>query len=175
VPFPYRINFIHFLSPPPEHLTIRISLYHLVLLWHFGLICNVTSWDGYMTDMANYNGGWAFRRHGPYASLAPAHHCVLWRLLWGDGASLWLRSKETTCQCSRHKSCMFNPWEGKTHWRRKWQPTPIFLPEKIPWTQEPGRLQSMGSQRTGHNWATEYVGRWRDWVVGVEVLSPSFN
>ena len=25
---------------------------------------------------------------------------------------------------------------------------------KIPWTGEPGRLQSMGLQRVGHNWAT---------------------
>jgi len=25
---------------------------------------------------------------------------------------------------------------------------------KIPWTEEPGRLQSMGSQRDGHEWAT---------------------
>ena len=25
---------------------------------------------------------------------------------------------------------------------------------KIPWTEEPCRLQSMGSQRVGHNWAT---------------------
>ena len=25
---------------------------------------------------------------------------------------------------------------------------------KIPWTEEPGRLQSMGFQRVGHNWAT---------------------
>ena len=25
---------------------------------------------------------------------------------------------------------------------------------KIPWTEEPGRLQSMGSQRAGHDWAT---------------------
>ena len=25
---------------------------------------------------------------------------------------------------------------------------------KIPWTEEPDRLQSMGSQRVGHNWAT---------------------
>ena len=25
---------------------------------------------------------------------------------------------------------------------------------QIPWTQEPGRLQSMGSLRVGHNWAT---------------------
>ena len=26
---------------------------------------------------------------------------------------------------------------------------------KISWTEEPGRLQSMGSQRVGHDWATE--------------------
>ena len=25
---------------------------------------------------------------------------------------------------------------------------------KIPWTEEPGRLQSMGSLRVGHDWAT---------------------
>ena len=25
---------------------------------------------------------------------------------------------------------------------------------RIPWTEEPGRLQSMGSQRVGHNWVT---------------------
>ena len=25
---------------------------------------------------------------------------------------------------------------------------------RIPWTEEPGRLQSTGSQRVGHNWAT---------------------
>ena len=25
---------------------------------------------------------------------------------------------------------------------------------RIPWTEEPGRLQSMGSLRVGHNWAT---------------------
>ena len=27
---------------------------------------------------------------------------------------------------------------------------------KIPWTEEPLRLQSMGSQRVGHNWATSH-------------------
>ena len=31
-------------------------------------------------------------------------------------------------------------------WSRKWQPTPVFLPGKIPWTEEPGGLQSIGSQ-----------------------------
>ena len=38
----------------------------------------------------------------------------------------------------------FNPWIGKIPWRRKWQPTPVSLPGKIPWTEEPGRLQSTG-------------------------------
>ena len=29
-----------------------------------------------------------------------------------------------------------------------------ILAWRIPWTEEPGRLQSIGSQRVGHNWAT---------------------
>ena len=28
------------------------------------------------------------------------------------------------------RSQMFNPWIRKIHWRRKWQPTPVFLLEK---------------------------------------------
>ena len=37
------------------------------------------------------------------------------------------------------------------HWRRKWQPTPVFLPgESQGW--EPGGLLSMGSHRVGHDW-----------------------
>ena len=46
--------------------------------------------------------------------------------------------KEPTCQCRRHKRC------GKIPWRRAWQPTPVFLPGELPWTEEPGGLQSMG-------------------------------
>ena len=29
--------------------------------------------------------------------------------------------------------------------------------KKIPWTEEPGGLQSMGSQRVGHYWATKHT------------------
>ena len=37
------------------------------------------------------------------------------------------------------------------HWRRKWQPTPLFLPgESQGW--KPGGLPSMGLHRVGHNW-----------------------
>ena len=38
--------------------------------------------------------------------------------------------------------------------RRQWHPTPVLLPGKIPWTEEPGRLQSMGSLTVRHNWDT---------------------
>ena len=30
------------------------------------------------------------------------------------------------------------------------------LARKIPWTEEPGRLQSMGSLRVGHHWVTSF-------------------
>ena len=38
-----------------------------------------------------------------------------------------------------------NPWVRKISWRREWPPT-CLLAWRIPWTEEPGRLQSMGLQ-----------------------------
>ena len=124
-------------------------------------------------------------------------------LLW---APWWLRGKESSCRYRRH---VFHLWVGKISRRRKWQPTPVFLPLKshgqrslegyspwgckrigynlstkqqqcklynimgkllkirathsstvawrIPWTEEPGGLQSMGSQRVGHNWVSNTI------------------
>ena len=64
----------------------------------------------------------------------------------------WLSGKESACQCRRHERLRFNPWVRKIIWRRKWQPTPVFLPGESPWTEEPGGLQSMGSQRVRNSW-----------------------
>ena len=61
--------------------------------------------------------------------------------------------KEPACQYWRHKGPGFDPWVGKIPWRRKWQPTPVFLPGKSPWTEEPGGLQSVKLQRVRHDWA----------------------
>ena len=44
------------------------------------------------------------------------------------------------------------PRSGRFPLRRPWQPIPVFLPG-IPWTQEPGRIQSIGSQRIRHDWS----------------------
>ena len=57
--------------------------------------------------------------------------------------------KRPACQCRRPKVCGFDPWVGKIPWRRKWQPTSIFLSEESHGIVEPGRLQSMGSQGVG--------------------------
>ena len=56
------------------------------------------------------------------------------------GLPWWLSGQEPSCQCRRHG---FDTWLGKIPWRRKWQPTPVFDWE-IPWTEEPGGLQSLG-------------------------------
>ena len=42
----------------------------------------------------------------------------------------WTSGKEPACQCRRRKRCRFHPWVRKIPWRRKWQPTPAFLPGK---------------------------------------------
>ena len=39
--------------------------------------------------------------------------------------------KETICQCRRHKRHGFNPWVRKIAWRRKWQPSLVYLPGKF--------------------------------------------
>ena len=59
--------------------------------------------------------------------------------------------KEPTCQYRRTKVCRFDPWVRKIPWRRAWHPTPVFLLAQYPWTEEPVRLQSIGSQRVGHD------------------------
>ena len=38
------------------------------------------------------------------------------------------RGEELACQGRNRRRLGFNPWVGKIPWRRKWQPTPLFLP-----------------------------------------------
>ena len=54
----------------------------------------------------------------------------------------WLEQWRIRLQCRRHRRCRFDPWVGKIPWRRKWQPTLVFLPGKS------RGLQSMGLQKS---------------------------
>ena len=38
--------------------------------------------------------------------------------------------KESTCNYRRSKRCRFHSWVRKIPWKRKWQPSPVFLPGK---------------------------------------------
>ena len=70
--------------------------------------------------------------------MLPAHGG--WGLPW------WLSGKESAYNAG---DTGLDPWVRKIPWRRKWQPTPVFLPgTRIPWTEKPGGLQSMGSQKS---------------------------
>ena len=71
------------------------------------------------------------------------------------GNPRWLSGKESTCQYRRCRRRGFDLWVRKIRWRRKWQPTPVFLPGKFPWTEEPGGLQSIGFQWVRHDCMTK--------------------
>ena len=53
--------------------------------------------------------------------------------------------KESPCQCRRCRKCGFHPWVGKIPWRRKGQPTPVFLPGECH-----GRRSLVGYSPRGH-------------------------
>ena len=53
--------------------------------------------------------------------------------------------KENACQCRGHKRGSSNPWLRKMPWRRKWQPTPVFLPG-----ESHGRRSLVGYHPWGH-------------------------
>ena len=48
--------------------------------------------------------------------------------------------------CSAGDLGLILGWEDPL--RESTQPTPVVLPGESPWTEEPGRLQSMGSQES---------------------------
>ena len=51
----------------------------------------------------------------------------------------------------RQGGCGFDPWVRKIPPEEDMATHPSILSWRIPWTGEPGGLQSMGSQRVGHN------------------------
>ena len=58
--------------------------------------------------------------------------------------------KKTACNVGHPGSI---PGLGRFPWRMEWQPIPVFLSGEFH-GQRPGKLQLMGSQRVGYNWAS---------------------
>ena len=76
----------------------------------------------------------------------------------GIGYSLQYSWASLVAQMVKTLPAMQETWVWSLGWENPLQKGTAthfsILAWRIPWTEEPGRLQSMGLQRVGHNWAT---------------------
>ena len=74
-----------------------------------------------------------------------------WNITWASQVAVVV--KELPCQCRRHK---IRVWSlGQEDPLKEGMAThSSILAWRSPWTEEPGRLQSIGSQRVGHDWSS---------------------
>ena len=72
------------------------------------------------------------------------------------GLPRWRSGKESASYCRR---CRFSSWIGKTPWRRKWHPTPVFLPGKFHGQRSLAGYSPWGckSQTRLSDWTTTYI------------------
>ena len=68
--------------------------------------------------------------------------------LWGFPGST--RGKESACQWRRYRAMSSVPGSGRSTGEGHGNPLSI-LPWRIPWTEEPDGLQSIGSHRVRHD------------------------
>ena len=83
---------------------------------------------------------------------------------FGSAGELWLSGlflsspafqvASLVAQLVKNLPAMWETWIGKIPWRRERLPNSSVLVWRNPWTEDPGRLQSMGLQRVGHDCAT---------------------
>ena len=65
--------------------------------------------------------------------------------------------KESACQSRRHG---FHPWIRKIPWKRKWQPIPVFLPEKSDGQRSLAGYSPWDSKRVGHDLVNKQYLKW---------------
>ena len=76
----------------------------------------------------------------------PCHHPACQGL-----RGTWFSGKASACQ---FRTPGFDPWVGKNRWRRKWQPTPVFLPEKCHGPRSLAGYSPRDCKRVEHDLAT---------------------
>ena len=82
-----------------------------------------------------------------YSSLSPEWIIFLYVLLW----SFHMHTYWCIFMCTYMHVCSKT---DRLMSEKAMAPHSSTLARKIPWAEEPGRLQSMGSLRVGHDWAT---------------------
>ena len=84
--------------------------------------------------------------------------CSLWQINCPSIIGTKDKITSTVTQMVRSPRAMWETQVGSLGWEdpleEKMATHSSILAWKIPWTEEPGRLQSMGSRRVSHNWVT---------------------
>ena len=103
-----------------------------------------------------------------------SHEENLCTLIRWKGFLQWLKGEESSCQCRRCRRCAFYPLVRKIPWRRKWQPTPVFLPGKSHGQRSLSGYSPWDHKRVGHGLSTKRQQQMEDCKVmkKVKVSSP---
>ena len=80
--------------------------------------------------------------------MAPHYSTLAWKIPWTEEPG---RLQSMGSLRVRHDSATSLSLFTFMHWRRKWQPTPVFLPGESQGRGEPDGLPSMGSHRVGYD------------------------
>ena len=102
---------------------------------HFVVLVCVRWWVGCIYD-GSLPSGWSSEAGG------------VWHGGFPGGAS----GEEPACPCRRHNETRIRSLGREDPLEEDMATHSRILAWRIPWTQEPGGLVSMGSQRVGHNW-----------------------
>ena len=107
-------------------------------------------WDGWMASPTQWTWVWVNSREAWSAAVYGVTKSRTWLSGWIElnwthiiiGLPWSFSGKKSTCQCRRHG---FKPWVRKIPWRRKWQPTPVFLAR-----ESHGKISLVGYSPWGH-------------------------
>ena len=94
----------------------------------------------------------------PLPSLCPVNRenrnklMHLWSVNQRQGLLWWLSGKESACQYRRYR---FHLWVRMIPWRRRWQPSPIFLPGKSHGQRSLVSISPRGCKIAGHDLVTK--------------------
>ena len=98
----------------------------------------------YQFNMKEYNSG-----------IARWKRCLGQSMWIGQGFPRGSTGEESTCNAADPGDTGSIPGSRRFPWRGKMASHSSILAWRIPWTEEPGGLQSKGSQRVGHDWMTK--------------------
>ena len=129
--WPKYWSFSFNISPSKEHpglISFRIDWLHLLVVQ--GTLKSLLQHDSSRASVLQHSAFFMVQLSHPYMTTGKNIALTRWTFVGKVMSLLLLRA------------------DGR---RRQWQPIPVLLPGKIPWTEEPGRLSPSGLQRVRHD------------------------